>query len=408
MAVNISTYMSLPIPIVGQEPGPTYAFDVNSCLTIVDSHNHVAGAGQQIPPSGLNINSDLTFLNNNATNLRSVRFQSQGSPLALVSDLGCLYESGVDLYYNDGNGNQIRITQSGSIAGAGGSITGLVSPASATYIPGSTVFVWQSDANVAANMDAGSYIFRNLTVSSFGLTLSPPSLSSNYTITLPTLPATTKILRIDNAGNISSTLDVDNSTIEISSNNLQIKDQGVTAAKIANGTITTTQISSTAGILGSQLSASANIVGTQLSASANVLRSQIEASNLQVSSSCGIFSNPTNSTNLVTNLSVTITTEGKPIVLGLQSDASGNDDTSGLYDDGSSSGPFTFGSELLFLEGATALCRFAICQGLVPASAYKLIFTPSAGTHTYTVQASTVGNHTVNVRYAVLYAYEVC
>lgn len=40
----------------------------------------------------------------------------------------------------------------------------------------------------------------------------------------------------------------------------------VTAAKIANATITTTQISGTAGILGSQLSATAGIVGTQLTA----------------------------------------------------------------------------------------------------------------------------------------------
>jgi len=43
-------------------------------------------------------------------------------------------------------------------------------------------------------------------------------------------------------------------------------DQFVTAAKIANFTITTTQISATAAITGSQLAAAAAIVGTQLAA----------------------------------------------------------------------------------------------------------------------------------------------
>lgn len=52
----------------------------------------------------------------------------------------------------------------------------------------------------------------------------------------------------------------------------------ITAAQIANGAITTTQINAGAGILGSQLSASAAIVGTQLSASANIAGSQVVSS----------------------------------------------------------------------------------------------------------------------------------
>lgn len=34
---------------------------------------------------------------------------------ATVTNLGCLYESGVDLYYNDGNGNAVRITSGGAV-----------------------------------------------------------------------------------------------------------------------------------------------------------------------------------------------------------------------------------------------------------------------------------------------------
>ena len=56
-----------------------------------------------------------------------------------------------------------------------------------------------------------------------------------------------------------------------------IQNQAVTAAKIANATITTTQISATAAITGTQLAAGANIAGTQLAAAANIAGSQLAA-----------------------------------------------------------------------------------------------------------------------------------
>lgn len=200
-----STNMLLPVPVVGVAPGPAYATDVNSCLTIIDGHDHTPGFGVQITPSGLNISSDLTMAQNNLTNIRSLRLYPQNAPLAGVSDLGCIYESGVDLYYNDGNGNQVRITQSGGVAGTTGSIANLTSPASATYVSGSATFVWQSDVNTPANMDGASYILRNLVASSKGLTLAPPnSMASDYTIVLPTLPASTLPVSISSGGTMSA------------------------------------------------------------------------------------------------------------------------------------------------------------------------------------------------------------
>jgi hypothetical protein len=202
--------MNLPVPEVGIEPGPNYANDVNNSLGIIDQHNHAFGSGVQVTPTGLNINTDLTINSNNLTALRSIRFTPQSAPLALITDIGCIYESGVDLWYNDGLGNQVRITASGGVAGSPGSISGLVSPASASYNPGSSTFVWQSNTNTAANMDAGSYIFRNLTANSDGITVSAPAaLSSNYSIIWPTLPVSaTSFLAIDSSGNMSATVPV--------------------------------------------------------------------------------------------------------------------------------------------------------------------------------------------------------
>lgn len=196
--------MSLPNPVPNVDPGPDYANNIQSCFNILDQHNHSPGSGAQINSSGLNINADLLYNNNNATTLRSIRFQPQLTALALASDIGCLYESGVDLYYNDGLGNQIRITQSGNVTGASGTITGLPSgTASASYAAGT--FTFQAATLTPANIDGGSFIFRNNTASSNGITVSPPNaLGSNYGITLPLLPASTLPLSISTSGTMSA------------------------------------------------------------------------------------------------------------------------------------------------------------------------------------------------------------
>ena len=201
-----SPNMNLPVPVVGVDPGPQWAEDLDSCMTIIDSHNHTPGSGVTIPPSGLNINADLTFGGNNATNLKSARFSAQGSPLSGGSDLGCAYVSGVDLYYNDENGNQIRITQNGAVAGTPGSIANLLPPASVAFNSGPGTYIFESAAATPGNIDAASITVRNQTLNGHGVTLSAPgALGFDYSITLPSLPATTSTLEIDPSGNITAT-----------------------------------------------------------------------------------------------------------------------------------------------------------------------------------------------------------
>lgn len=242
--------MNLAVPVVGTETGPQYATDINNCFTVIDQHDHSSGKGVAISSSGINVTADLPINNFNITSLRSLRLQSQVAPISLSSDLDCFYVSGVDAYFNDGNGNQIRITQSGGIAGSPGSISGLVSPAAATYVPGTATFVWQSDSTTAANLDAASIILRNLTASSNGITLSVPSaLGSNYTVTLPALPASQKFMTLDASGNMSAPWAVDNSTLQISSNTLQIKDNGITGAKLNSGIVDNSTIEISSNVL---------------------------------------------------------------------------------------------------------------------------------------------------------------
>lgn len=238
-----SANMSLPVPVVGVDPGPQYATDVNSCLTLIDAHTHASGSGVQITPSGLNINADLEFNANDLTGARSLRLYANAAVLAAVTDVGCLYRAGVDLYFNDGNSNQIRLTQSGSISGTAGSISGLVAPATATYVPASSKFVWQSAVNTSAIMDAGSVIIRNASAASYGLTLQAPlAMGADSTIVLPALPASQKFLTLDASGNMVATWAADASTIEVVANSVRVKDLGITAAKIAADAVTTVKI----------------------------------------------------------------------------------------------------------------------------------------------------------------------
>lgn len=210
-----SQNMSLPIPVAGLDPGPDYALNVNACLAILDGHTHSAGSGVQITPSGLNINADLGFLNNNLTAVRSVRFQSQSSPIGGTSDLDCAFVSGVDLYYRDGNGNAVRITASGAVAGTPGSISNLVSPASASYNAGTSTFIWQANVNAAAAMDFGAITIRKTNTNpSDGVTFQAPNglTSGGYTLTLPTvLPGSTQYFATTSAG-VMSTVSADSIT----------------------------------------------------------------------------------------------------------------------------------------------------------------------------------------------------
>ncbi len=283
--VILSPNMSLPIPVTGVDPGPDYANNVNSSLLTVDGHDHSFGSGVQIPTSGLNINTDLSMQVNNLVSVKSVRFSSQLTPLPGTSpDLGCLYEVLDDLFYNDGLGNQIRITQSGGVAGSPGSISNLTPPASAAYSVGTQTFIWQSAVNTAANMDNGSVTIRETVANANGITISSPSgLTSDYSLTLPsTLPGSVSIVTLDQSGNISTPDTYPINAASIASN-------AVTTPKIINGAVTLPKMA---------------------------------APNMVVTASSGSFTNSSISAVLVTNLSATITTSGKPVSISFQADNS--------------------------------------------------------------------------------------
>lgn len=369
---TVSPNMNLPIPTVGVDPGPDYANNLNSSLTLVDSHNHTAGNGVPIPVAGLSINADLPMNNNNVVDTRSVRLRDQVSAFAAAADVRAVYAIGVDLYFRDGNGNNVRITQSGALAGTPGSIANLVAPASATYVALSQTFVWQSAVNTPANLDGGFLILRNNVANSFGLTLLPPTaMGSNFSLTLPNPPVSTKFMRLDSSGNMGAAVDVDNSSLEIASNLIQVKALGVT-------------------------------------------KSMQAAVGQQVSSSSGFFQTNSLVPVDVTNLNVTITTVGRPVMLMVIPDG-GLGSQIGVS---SSSNEALISGFFYIVRDATTISTSQIVSNAspigvnhgisAPPGAINFLDAPSAGTYTYKIQAASFTvTQSTNVTRCKLMVYEL-
>lgn len=238
--------MNLTQPVIGTDSGLVWEQSTNNNAGIVDGHTHIPGQGDQIPPAGLDINTDLTFQGNSATNLKATIYVAQSS----VATNGAIYFKGTDLYANDLSGNSIQITSGG---GVNATSSGIASGTATAGFVSSALVVNQA-TNTPANIKAGSYLMGNNTSGSHFLTLAPPNaMAADYTLNLPSLPVSQSVVTLDNSGNFATPAVYP-----------------LPAAAIANGAITTTQISGSAGITGGQIAnttiTNANIANTTISA----------------------------------------------------------------------------------------------------------------------------------------------
>jgi len=511
MATTVaSANMSLPVPVVGVDLGPQYAIDINTCLGLIDSHNHSSGQGTAISQAGISISGDFALNGYNATLVRTVRFSSQGAVLSLPTDLICAYAVGNDLYFNDGLGNQIRMTQSGSIAGTTGSIAGLTSPASATYVPASSKFIWQSAVNTPATMDMGNIIVRNNTASANGVTIAPVNaLASSYSLTLfPSLPSVKKVVSVDPSGNMTADVysgpsDLDNYAITatVASNALTVAlktlagtdpsatditlmsfrsatagtgtytqrtitgalslvvpstatlgttsavasylyvyalDNGGTVelaisstlfdttvvqstTTIAAGSNTSSVMYSTTGrsnvpvrLIGKLLSTQ-TVAGTWAAVPSQITLNPVvkDPVNYAISSSSGTFSSTATSYTDVTNLTVTITTTGRPVYIALVPDTAL---VSGAYIGANITTGTTLninlqivrnGSPIFIFSAGTQPAASGTFLSNWPASSVACLDTPAAGTYTYKLQINGVASQTMRVYQTRLIAFEL-
>lgn len=351
----VTPNMNLPIPVPTVDPGPDWANNINSSLTILDSHNHSSGSGVQVTPSGLNINASLPMNGQSLISIGALTFQA----LSVDAGVNSLYEKGVDLYYRDGSGNIIRITQSGSVSGATGTITGLPSGTASASFSAST-FTFQSATATGANIDGASYILRNSTASSKGLTLQPPNaMGADYSLTLPSIPAQTNVVTLDTSGNLSS---------------------------VTWNTVASNRTRST---------------GTTVS-----------AGGVAISTSCGAFTTTSLTPVSVTNLSVTITTSGRPIWVALVPDGS----SSGANFDAGSGAPLDVSYNIrIYNSTSSAIVAYELFgpanNGSNNNQFYSVpvqgVDTHGAGTYTFIVQLWSTDGVSIGLNYCRLIAYEL-
>lgn len=230
----ISPNMNLIISTIAVDSGLAWEQNLGASLVTIDQHNHTAGNGVQIPSTGLNINANLTFNNNQITNLAAALFTNQTS----LATLNALYTVEGELWFNDPTG-AVQITAGGSVNATTSGISSGTATASFTG-SGPYTLVVNSDTLTPANIQVASVVLGNNIASSHYVTLSPKSsLVASYNLVLPLVPASLSFLQLDSSGNI-------------------------TPGPTLSAGLTSANLSATANILGSQLSASANIVGTQL------------------------------------------------------------------------------------------------------------------------------------------------
>jgi hypothetical protein len=410
-----SPNMNMPIPAVGVTKGPQYATDINNSLLIIDSHNHTPGKGVPITPSGINISSDLTCNSNNVTAIRAARFSQQVSAIASASpDIGELYGVNGDLYYNDMAGNQIRITQSGAVTGATGTITGLPSgTASAAYGAGNGTFTFIKATATGANIDAGTYILRYpgsypSPSGNYIALEAPTSLSGGYAVVFPTAaPAATAFLTMDSSGNLATAIPTSQgigtaniATGAITTN--QIATGAVTTNQIATGAVTTNQIAAQT-ISGNNIS-NQTITNTQITPQTitqSLLAPKTAGSAVGVGgfgiSASALFTTTSSSYVDVTNLTLTITTTGRPVFIGLISSSSSSSFISA-----------TGTTSIKILQNGSSDVVMTIGSGsYAPTSIWTIDSSLGAGTYTYKVQAKNDTVGTTQFTNIFLIAYEL-
>ena len=115
--------MGIVVPVVGETVDPQWAEELNAGIEVIDQHDHTNGKGVKVTPDGLNINNDLTFQSNNAEEVRSTRYDDQIATLTDPEDIRNVYVVNGDLYYNNGGGIAVQITDGTSVSSSNDGIS---------------------------------------------------------------------------------------------------------------------------------------------------------------------------------------------------------------------------------------------------------------------------------------------
>lgn len=198
---------------------------------------------------------------------------------------------------------------------------------------------------------------------------------------------------------------------------VKIQDAAVTAAKLAAAVAG----AGLAGGAGTALSVNVDDSTIEINTdtlrvkAAGITRAKLEAVGQQLSSSSGSYTMTAGSYAAVTNLTVAITTTGRPVSVRLVGAGGSSGSSLGAYATGGAS--TTTRMDLIFKRDSTTIENYiagatlassASNQMFFAPSAFSALDTPSAGTYTYTVEVKTLDTNTgIAVSNCKLLAYEL-
>jgi hypothetical protein len=157
----------------------------------------------------MDISSDLSFKSgvtySAATNLERCTFENKASVISAATFPTSLYMVSGELYFNDNSGNQVQVTNEGAVnVSSAGGITGTgygSSDVEVNWDSGATAYRFRSGP--ATDDFASVYVNDVLLGDGSGnaITLAAPSISGDYTVTLPAAaPASTSVVEMDSSG----------------------------------------------------------------------------------------------------------------------------------------------------------------------------------------------------------------
>lgn len=407
--------MNLIIPVPGQDPGPDWANNLISSLTIVDAHTHLNGTGVPITPAAININSPLLMNGFTLSATGSVLFATQTTTPANLN----LYVDSPDLFFVDGNGNNVQMTLGGAVNATSSGISS--GSATAAFVGGALVV--DSTTNTPGNVQCGSVLIGNNVASSNFITLSAPnSLASSYPLVLPAIPSQTNVMTVDTSGNMGS---VTYDTVGSSMTSVGANAIGVSmTATGANAIGASINSASSANQIGQSMTASgansiANNITSIISSAANVIanaRTRSVSSNpglggVAFATLSGTVSTTSMTFQTVTAMTITITTSGRPIVLFVAPIST----LGGLGASQSGGNTCLANFRIVNSTASSALASFQLETGIsaagnsvITAPGFSTLDIQAAGAYTYTFQyASGVSGGTASVINMLIFGYEL-
>lgn len=224
----IGSSLGLTLPTIGSA---SWGGPVNTIFqTIITAIEGTVSSG------ALLVNTNIDFSSYGATNLGPVRFLNQSASLSGASNSLKLYTVSGELYFTDGSGTAIKLTDGGAVnlAGTGG-ITG------AGYGVNDVELNWDG---TYYNFKSGTSTYAPIQVddlrlsdgsSNFVTLEAEAGMSADYTLTIPaSLPASTKLVQVSSAGIMSYSNTVDNAVT-------------FTGAVTCSSTVSCTSLSMTTG-----------------------------------------------------------------------------------------------------------------------------------------------------------------